>query len=738
VNSSSRTSPWLSWIVLVVLIGLGPVFPTQSATSSRSDTPLLPVLPRFAPEGKVFTGRLTLRLGVSAESSIRADAQVHFTVDGSEPDANSPVAKDSITIARSTLVRARVYQGGRPVGPAVAQSYAQASTELGAFTGNLPLVVIQTHGQEVQHETRKVASLHFIEATNGRAALVATATPVRGEIWWRGKSSLRYLKRSLGLKTRDDAGKAHTVALLGFPADSDWVLYAPYPDKTLLRDVLAYDLSRQMGHYASRTKFVEVFINEGNGRLTMEHYMGVYVLEEKIKRAPHRVAVQKLGTNDNAEPLISGGYIVKKDHGPQMGEVEPSLEGRPNWGGGGGNSGSRYGFPTGPGGFPADPRGFLPTVGGERARGNAGRSRGGPGRPPGVGPLDAPLFERMEREVILKDGRPVIIERQVGREGRLTEMRRSFRPGFGFVPGVEESFQTGQGIELYYVEPKEDEITPAQKQWLRNYFNEFEQALYGPSFTDPQKGYAAYIDADSFIDYHLLVEVTKNIDGFRFSTYFQKDRGGRIRAQPVWDWNLSFGNANGKQGWMEEHWYWPQLDDEQYSYYRRLFEDAEFAQRYVDRWGQLKQTVFSVSNVMARIDAHVLSLGDARIRNFSRWPILGRKIWPNYYVGETFEDEIRLLKEWTRKRLVWIEAQFTAEPQVRTTGSGDNRRMTLHAPQGDVYYTLDGTDPRVAGGQPAPHARRYQAEPVRVSTGALLTARTQFEGRWSPPVRAKL
>jgi hypothetical protein len=105
--------------------------------------------------------------------------------------------------------------------------------------------------------------------------------------------------------------------------------------------------------------------------------------------------------------------------------------------------------------------------------------------------------------------------------------------------------------------------------------NRCEAALYGPDFRDPEKGYAAFIDVDAFIDYHLLIEVTKNVDGFRFSTFYHKDRGGKIRMGPLWDWNLSFGNCNGKQGFMAEGWLWPQLDDKEYSWFRRLFEDPD-------------------------------------------------------------------------------------------------------------------------------------------------------------------
>jgi len=108
--------------------------------------------------------------------------------------------------------------------------------------------------------------------------------------------------------------------------------------------------------------------------------------------------------------------------------------------------------------------------------------------------------------------------------------------------------------------------------------------------------------------------MTKNIDGFRFSTFFQKDRGAKLKMQPIWDWNLSFGNANGKQGWMPEYWYWPQLDDSQYLWFRRLFEDPDFGQRYVDRWGELRATVFSLSNILGRIDARVAELPVSAVR----------------------------------------------------------------------------------------------------------------------------
>ena len=719
-----KTSLRILFVLSLSLVSFGICLPAPAAIANEG----VDLLPRFTPEGGVFIGKTSIRL-----DSPTSDAVVRYTVDGSEPGPSSAISKDSLVIIRSTLVRARVYRGDRPLGPSSSRSYAMANSELARFNGNLPVVVVNLFGQEVQHDVRKVASVDFFNVTNGRCSIVGSAgLDARAEVWWRGNSSLRYLKRSLGVKLRDDAGKSRSESVLGFPADSDWVLYAPYPDKTLIRDVLAYELFNQMGRYASRTRFVEVFLNESGGRLTMDNYMGVYVLEEKIKRAPARINIQKLGTNDNSLPALSGGYVFKKDHGSTWGEVEPTLDGRPHMGGP--NSGSRYGYPTGPGGFPADPRGFLPPVGGERA---ATRSRS---FRPGTPPPDNQIFERgdrVQREFIVRDGQAIFLDRPRREFGGGPVFRKGVFPGVGWSPngngGAEEAFMTSEGNEFYYVEPKPEEITSAQKQWLRNHLNEFEQVLSRSTFNDPVKGYPAYIDADSFIDFHLIVETTKNIDGFRFSTYYELDRGGRIKAEPIWDWNLSFGNANGKQGWMPEHWYWPQLDDQQYSYYRRLFDDPEFGQRYVDRWGALRKTVFSDSNVLARIDAHVATLGEARVRNFARWPILGRMVWPNYYVGQTYDEEIRYLKDWIWRRLAWIDGQFTSSPRLASAKSGKAATISLSAAKGEVFYTTDGSDPRSPGGKPSAGALK-PTQPIAVAPGVRVIARAVYEERWSPPV----
>jgi hypothetical protein len=703
-------------------------------------------LPQFSPAGGVFTRPVSLQL-----TSPTPESLVRYTLDGSEPTEASRAFSNAIELSSSALVRTRVFDSKGTAGPIVAQTYTMLGDDAQKFTSNLPLVIINTFGHTIEHVDKIRASVRFIDAGAERASLAGPADfDGRGDLWYRGKSSLRYLKRSYGLKLRDESGKTRSSPILGFPKDSDWILYGPYPDKTLLRDVVAYELSNQMGHYASRTRFVEVFVNEEGGKLSLRNYMGVFVLEEKVKRGTNRVNIARLSTNDTAEPNLTGGYIFKKDHMDEFRNVEPSWDGRPSFGGG--NSGQRYGYPTGPGGFPADPRGFLSPVGGSRetARGWENLPDAAPANPsPAQAPPSKSWIDDI-RSLFGGDRAPAPLPpdgqgRTVRRfeEGRPLRGVREPTMVWDAATGraitsrsFEETFYTARRNEFFYVEPDTDELMPEQRKWLRTYLNEFERVLYGPNFRDPDRGYTTYIDVRSFIDHHLMVEVTKNIDGFRFSTYYSKDRGGKISMQPIWDWNLSFGNANGKQGQIAEYWYWPQLDDSQYGYFRRLFEDPDFGQRYVDRYAELRASVFSLSNIYARIEAHVAELSEAQARNFKRWPILGRRVWPNTFVGSSYQDEIAYMKDFIRKRLEWIDRQFVAAPKVSASLASlkNSGLISLSAPAAKIYYTLDGSDSRLPGGSVSPQAQLASGT-FQMPEGATLFARARHEGRWSAPTK---
>ena len=121
----------------------------------------------------------------------------------------------------------------------------------------------------------------------------------------RGAISQYEDKKSYGFEIRDTNDSLSNKSIVGLPKNDDWILYGPMSDKSLIRNVLTYALSNQMGKYASRGKFVEVEIN-GN-------YKGLYVLMEKLKQDKGRIAIKKLDKDDNSPEKISGGYILKID-----------------------------------------------------------------------------------------------------------------------------------------------------------------------------------------------------------------------------------------------------------------------------------------------------------------------------------------------------------------------------------------------------------------------------------------
>lgn len=222
----------------------------------------------------------------------------------------------------------------------------------------------------------------------------------------------------------------------------------------------------------------------------------------------------------------------------------------------------------------------------------------------------------------------------------------------------------GDIIQVEY--PKEDAYLPAQAAYIANYMTAFEKTLRTMQFTNEDSlGYRHYIEPSSFIDFLIVNEVAKNVDGYRLSTWLYKDREGRgedrLQMGPLWDFNLAFGNANyctggGPEGWVlnfnqicpRDGWvinYW----------WDRLLSDPQFQEELVERWFALREDEFSTQRVLARVDAMVAEIGPAAQRNFDRWEVLGEYVWPNSYIGNTYQQEINFLKDWLRDRLVWID-----------------------------------------------------------------------------------
>ncbi len=174
-------------------------------------------------------------------------------------------------------------------------------------SSNLPIIVIQTQ-KAINADAKVMGTMKIINNGEGQENHIDDQ-PLGYDgyvgVKWRGESSLSFNQKKYTIETWDEQGNDTTVSLFGMPAEADWVLLAPYNDVSMVRDVFAYHMWNEMGHWGPRTRMCEVVVNG--------EYMGVYAFCESIKRDKNRVDVSKLKTEDINGRELTGGYIVRID-----------------------------------------------------------------------------------------------------------------------------------------------------------------------------------------------------------------------------------------------------------------------------------------------------------------------------------------------------------------------------------------------------------------------------------------
>lgn len=420
-------------------------------------------------------------------------------------------------------------------------------------SSNLPIISINTNGQQIPDDPKITADMGIIfNAANARNNLTDPFNHYNGKIGIeiRGQSSQMFPMKSYSIELRDAGGNSVDRSLFGLPKEADWVLYAPYTDKTLMRNFLAYTMSRELGHWAANCRFVEVVINGD--------YKGVYIFMERIKRGSGRVPIPKMSATDVSGDAVTGGYIFSLDKEPD------------GW------------FSS------------YPTPGATSANSN-----------------------------------------------------RRFS----------------------YVYPKVENIVQAQKDYLKSYVDSFERALAGNNFQDPVNGVRRFANLPSFIDYFIVNEVSRNVDGYRLSTYMYKDRAsnnGKIVAGPVWDYDLAFRNADYCNGSFTSGWAY------QFNtvcpgdgaglipfWWNRFMQDTAFVANLRCRWKEQRQQSISNARLYRLVDSVSNLLSEAQVRHFQRWQILGKYVWPNPQpIPTSYAEELSTLKVWLDNRLQWIDANL--------------------------------------------------------------------------------
>ncbi len=219
---------------------------------------------------------------------------------------------------------------------------------------------------------------------------------------------------------------------------------------------------------------------------------------------------------------------------------------------------------------------------------------------------------------------------------------------------------TGMGVPMMFSDPEEP--TEAQLEYVKKYFADFEACLRSADLASPTKGYAAYIDVDSFINYYILQELTKNIDGnLRKSSFITKERGQKLEMYHVWDFDLTLGNCgyfdwrvgNGPEGfWIKDFASNCTPGD---NWFNLMMKDPAFVLKLRERWNALMP---ELRNVAGFIDDQALVLDPAQKRNFNRWNINESVDWVMFPSLGSYEKEVGYLKEFYTERLEWLDVEI--------------------------------------------------------------------------------
>jgi hypothetical protein len=415
-------------------------------------------------------------------------------------------------------------------------SFAQVFTD-----SNLPIVIITTDinpatnlPDEIVDSPDVLATMKIIKHPDGTRNYVTDQNITsllnyngRIGIQLRGSSSQASPKKAYKITTlMANNTSNNNVTILGMPPENDWILNGLAFDPSLIRDYLAYNISRMMGNYASRTQFCEVLVNG--------EYMGLYLFQEKVKADPNRVNVLEITTTDLVGDDLTGGYITKADK----------------------------------------------TTGGD----------------------------------------PI---------------------------AWSTSSNTGFMVDYIHELPNPNAIVSVQNSYIKGQFTNFESAVNSNN-SNLNNGYPSIIDIPSFVDFMVSNEFAANVDGYQFSTYFHKDRNGKLRAGPIWDFNLTLGNDLFFWGYDRSKtntWQFDNDDNVGSKFWKDLFENAEFRCYFSKRFNALIQPSQPLNSnyLNAYIDATVALISEASVREQLKWNTI-----PN------LQQEIINLKSFIVNRISWI------------------------------------------------------------------------------------
>ena len=489
------------------------------------------------------------RIGFASRKMRSYKLQLAVVEGANEPDFSDAmpiymIRDDKTPSGHMTYADINVSRGFRYVrfmsGPSAACNFAEIEfyghpgegddSQLFQLT-NLPLVVVNTDGMRMmQSKDDKVNSTVHIISDGGTSLLSKKDTECKG----RGNASWNFPKKPMRLKFP----KKQTV-LPDAPAKcKKWTLINNYGDKSLMRNKIAFHMSRGIGlSYTPYCQFVDLIFNG--------EYQGCYQLCDQVEVNPGRVEITEMTPDDIEGEALTGGYFI---------EIDAYANQEASW------------------------------------------------------------------------------------------------------------FESLRGIPVTIKSPDDDEITPEQSAYIKDYFNKFETAVFTYGFTSETTGYRKYLNLDSFLQYFIVGELDGNTDYF-WSIYMSKERGEeKFVVGPVWDVDLGFDN---------DYRTYPIAGMNDYIYRsggsvassavkrlvdRILVSDTKARERLKYLWSDARvNRHYNPTYYCKLVDRYAEQLAQSQELNFKRWNILGEYVHMNPAVSGSYEGEVQRVKDYLNERFAQLD-----------------------------------------------------------------------------------
>lgn len=207
------------------------------------------------------------------------------------------------------------------------------------------------------------------------------------------------------------------------------------------------------------------------------------------------------------------------------------------------------------------------------------------------------------------------------------------------------------GVDFINDTPDPTVITGQQKAYIESVFRSLESTA-GANNASIVNGFPSIIDIPTFIDYMLINEISSCVDAYQYSTYFHKDRNGKLRAGPVWDFNFGFGlvkEVDGRSGTTE--WQFNNQTNEGPYFFKQLFLNSSYRCYMAKRWNELIQPgqPLNIDLIDSWIDSLAAMLTESEVRENQKWNTISN-----------FPAQITFLKSFIRARSTWITANISA------------------------------------------------------------------------------